>query len=151
MSKTEFKLKDYTTIISADQSILEIERMLVSCGASHIMKEYSGDGKILLISFRLNGIAFKIPSNWSGVYNKLYGMMKRCSARDAMANREAQAYRVAWRIVRDYIFAQLSMVMSEQAIPEQLMFGYAYNGKSTIFQVWIDDQKKLPAPKEEQQ
>lgn len=48
-----FKLKNYTTGICWDRTVLEVERMLVEFGATGIMKEYEEYGVVSALSFRI--------------------------------------------------------------------------------------------------
>lgn len=122
-----FKLKNYTTSVPAVKSLTEIEKLLVDFGASAIMKEYEKE-KISSISFKLNNNGFKLPANVEGVFRSMSNPRNRTDAK------LEQAERVAWRIIKDWLHAQLSIVASGQAQPEQVLLPYLYDGKQTLYE-----------------
>jgi hypothetical protein len=122
----EFKLKNYTTEVGATQSLQEIEKLLISFGASAIMKEYI-NGKISSISFKLKENGFKLPATVEGVYNTMPNPRNRSDAK------LLKAERIAWRIIKDWLHAQLSIVKSGQAEPEQVLLPYLFDGKQTLY------------------
>lgn len=126
---TKAKLKNYSTQVSASRSISQIEEILAKFGAEAIVKEYTADGRVQKLSFKLNDRAFKLPVNVRGVYQVMYGDKREYSGRDSMKRRDDQAYRVAWRILKDWIHAQLSLIHSGQAQPQEIFFPYMYDGK----------------------
>ena len=139
-------IKNYSTEVPADRSILEIERILTSFGAEAIMKEFTSDGKTHSLSFKFNNQAFKLPANIKGVKEVLYSGVKNYHGRDSMKKRDARAYRVAWRIIKDWIHAQLSLIASGQAEPGQIFLPYMFDGKRTLYEKYIED-KLLPEAK----
>lgn len=140
---SELKLKNYSTQVSVSKSIMEIEKILASFGADAIIKEYSGDGRVQKLSFKINEKVFKLPANVNGVKNVMYGDKKRYYGRDSMKHRDEQAYRVAWRIIKDWIYAQLSLISSGQANPQEIFLPYMYDGKKTLYQTFLDEGKFL--------
>lgn len=141
-----FKMKNYTTEISADKSILEIERLLTSFGAEMIIKEYTSDGRVHSLTFRLLNDAFKLPANVSGVKKILY-KKTRSHLSDGEKRREDRSYRVAWRIIKDWTHAQLSLIASGQAQPQEIFLPYMFDGKTTFFQRF-EAERLLPPKKE---
>ena len=149
MNLDKFKLKNYTTEIPADKSIFETEQMLAAFGASAVMKQYLSDGKIYSMSFKLGEKGFKLPANVQGVYDVLYAGKKERHGKDNMKNRDEQAYRVAWRIIRDWLHSQLSLIASGQAQPDEIMMPYTYDGKQTLYEAYKTGRLQLEAPKNE--
>lgn len=134
---------NYTTKIPAEKSISEIEQMLSLFGASAIMKEYSGDGKVKNLSFKLNNQGYQIPTNIQGVYKILYTEKRVLGKKDAMANRDKNAYNITWRIIKDWISAQLSIIASGQAQPDEVMLPYLFNGKKTMYQAYKEGKLQI--------
>ncbi|MCK4789788.1 MAG: hypothetical protein KAV87_38970 [Desulfobacteraceae bacterium] len=130
----KFKMKNYTTDISAERSILEIEKLLTLFGAIAIIKEYTADGRVISLTFKLQDEAFKLPANISGVEEILYKSSRSAHSGDRTKRREERSYRVAWRIIKDWTHAQLSLIASGQAQPKEIFFPYMFDGKRTIFQ-----------------
>lgn len=143
-----FKMKNYSTEVAAERSISEIEKLLALFGADAIIKEYTSDGKVHSLSFKIKNEAFKLPANVNGVKDILYSGRRGYSGRDSMKKREDRAYRVAWRIIKDWTHAQLSLIASGQAHPQEIFFPYMYDGKRTLYQTYVEG-KLLPQKKEE--
>lgn len=142
-----FKMKNYTTDISADRSILEIEKFLTLFGAAAIIKEYTLDGRVHSLMFKLVDDAFKLPANVNGVKEILYKSSRSAHSDDGAKRREERAYRVAWRIIKDWVHAQLSLVASGQAQPQEIFLGYMLVGNRTLFQKY-ESEKLLTAKRE---
>jgi hypothetical protein len=56
-----------------------------------------------------------------------------------------QAARVAWRIIKDWIEAQLALVESNQAVMAEVFFPYALEepqGEKTAFQVFEESKER---------
>lgn len=124
------KLKNYTTSVSVDKSIMEIERFLTMFGATHVMKEFLSDGTVKSLSFKIQNKGYKLPMNVEGV-EKI--MFKRSSL---TPNQRQQAYKTTWRIIRDWVHSQLSLLASGQAQPEEVLLPYLWDGKRTLYQAW---------------
>ena len=149
MNLDKFKLKNYTTEIPADKSIFEVEQMLASFGASAVMKQFLQDGKCYSMSFKLEDKGFKLPANAKGVYEVMYANMKERHGKNTMKNRDEQAYRVSWRIIRDWLHSQLSLIASGQAQPDEIMMPYTYDGKQTLYEAYKNGRLQLEAKKDE--
>lgn len=149
----KFRLKNYTTGVPADKSIMQIEKFLTEFQATAIMKEYTSDGKVRIICFKLNDIPYKLPLNIDGVKNALFQSNRRTSRVNGTKNREERAYRVACRILKDWIHSQLSLILSGQAQPDEIMLPYIYDGKKTLYDAYREKELSkfiLPEPKKEQ-
>lgn len=142
----KLKLISYTTNIKAEKSISEIEQLLAEFGANKIIKDYLSDGRVSGIAFQLNGKGFKLPNNQEGVFNILF--KNKSSRINGTKEREERAYRVSWRILREWIHAQLSLIASGQAEPEQALLPYMWNGKESFYDAVKKKDFQLEAPKE---
>lgn len=143
VTNKKFKMKNYTTEVPATKSIAEIEKILASFGASAIIKEYTTDGKVRSLSFKLGNEAFKLPANVNGVKEVMYAGRRNYHGRDSMKFREDKAYRVAWRIIKDWIHSHLSLISSGQAFPQEVFLPYMYDGKRTLYEKFVKDGKLL--------
>lgn len=132
------KIKNYTTNISAEKTIAEIEKLLAQFGASAIFKEYFSDGRVKSLSFKLENQGFKMPANINGVKEVLYSGKRSYHGKDSMKARDDRAYRVAWRIIKDWLHAQLSLIASGQAHPQEIFLPYLFNGEKTLYQAWTE-------------
>lgn len=128
-------LLNYTTIIEAEQTIGEIQKMLSGHGVTAMMTEYEGP-QVSSVSFKLDIdgriMAFKLPCNWRSVLEvfKKQGITQAKKHRDKSL--ENQAIRTAWRIILVWIEAQLALVEVHMATVPQIFLPYAImpNGKT---------------------
>jgi len=143
MNKFNFKLKNYTTSISAEKSINEIEFLLAGFGANKIVKDYDNNGKIISLVFQLDQKGYKLPANTEGVYAVVYGDKREAQNNTQEEARKKQAYDVSWRILKDWIHAQISIIASGQAQLDQVLLPYMFNGKRTLYDMYKSGHLEL--------
>lgn len=115
---------NYTTSIDCEKTIGEIQKCLVKHGAHKIVSDYQ-NGMPSAVTFCLtindNLIAFSLPANYSGVLKAMNADRKiprnKCTP--------AQAQRVAWRIVKDWVEAQMAIVEAQLADVAEVFLPYA--------------------------
>ena len=130
------KLLNYTTTIAPEKTVGEIQHKLAQAGASQIMHGYDDDRNLNELSFRIRTqfgeMAFRLPANIQAVEAILTRQFK---GRSQYASRE-QATRVAWRILKDWVEAQLALLQTGQVTIEQAFLAYAQNSKGeTLYEV----------------
>jgi len=133
---------NYTTSISAEKTLSEIQYKLAKAGVQAVMSEYGPDGVMSAISFRMDtthGIChFRLPANIEGVYESLDStkLPNRLKTRD-------QAVRVGWRILKDWIEAQLAIVEAGMAEMTEVFLPYAitHDGQ-TLYRMLSDSGMK---------
>lgn len=93
-------IKNYSTTVPAAQSVAEIVGALAAHGATRIQQDYDA-GKPVSIAFVIDtpaGLrAFRLPSSADRV--------KAVMSRQKVKTDDAQAERVAWRILRDWVLS----------------------------------------------
>jgi hypothetical protein len=104
--------------------MLEIQRMLARAGADSILLEYD-NGTPAALSFRLTiggqPVAFRLPA-------KAHAVLRVLSSDPQVPKRyrdPEHARRVAWRVIKDWLRAQLALVEAEQATLAEAMLPYA--------------------------
>lgn len=116
-------IKNYTSIVPADQSILQIERKLVEFGAMDIMKKYN-DGQVQSLSFRIiqNGqpLSFQLPVKIEPVIALFKKAAKNSLTAKQLDTIRQQATRTAWKNMHDWIIIQLTMIHLEQLDPVEV-------------------------------
>lgn len=132
------KLKNYSTEVAAEKSIAEIEKIITMFGAQAIAKEFSTDGRVRSLQFKIDEKIFKLPVNVNGVREVIFGGRRKYHGRDSMKNRDIRAYNVAWRILKDWIYAQLSLIVSGQAHPAEIFLPYLFDGQRTLYQAYTE-------------
>lgn len=140
---------NYTTDIAVEKTISEIEKMLVESGAENIFKNYDEKGNLQAIAFILNTsnrkLTFRLPMNHAGVLQTLknqsgefknyrYGRVRKVPL--SMVTQE-QASKVGWRIIKDWLEAQLALYFIQMVKVEEIFLPFMYNQKTgmTIFQM----------------
>ncbi len=132
-------LLNYSTQIQASKTVSEIQELLQKAKVKAVMTGYDADGVLSEISFRIETgygmLSFRLPANIDEVY-KVIAADPRIPR--GMRTRE-QASRVAWRIVKDWLEAQLAFVASKQVVFEQVFLPYAQNNQGeTVFETLRD-------------
>lgn len=140
---------NYTTQIPVEKTTGEIEKMLADSGAEKILKEYNKDGCLESISFIIGTskgkIPFKLPMNVKAVMqtiNNQTGEYKRTKYGQTRIIPKkfyddlGQAHRVGWRIIRDWLEAQLALYFLQMVKIEEIFLPYAYNMQTgkTLFE-----------------
>lgn len=124
--------------------------MLASVKASAMMIDYV-DGKPDAIAFKMikggQPIAFRLPANWQGILEA----MRRDKTVPRRLVCEDQARRVSWRVVRDWLRAQLTLIEAGASSIEEVMLPWAItNDGTTVGQRVLSGASgflALPAPR----
>lgn len=141
-----FKLK---TTIPAQKSVSEIIAMLAGARAKSVGQEFDQAGNIEAVRFVMpiagEDRLYTLPARTGCVYVKLKEMQGPRS-RTSDADLLKQAYMIAWRQLRAWVEAQLALVDTGMAKPQEVFFAYAYyNGKQTFFEKFEGQQLQLTA------
>jgi hypothetical protein len=119
-------LLNYSTSVSAARTVGEIQDKLAKAGARQILHEY-GDGVVTALSFRIQTrfgeMAFRLPANIDAVREVLRGHFPRSRAVwDKAPN-------VGWRILKDWVEAQLALIQTGMVTVEQVFLPYLQDDK----------------------
>jgi excinuclease UvrABC nuclease subunit len=133
-------LLNYTTEIAAEKSVSEIQRRLAQAGVSQVMHGYDHEGNLNELSFRIKtqfgDMAFRMPANVEAVQAILQRQFK--SGRSRFSSRE-HATKVAWRILKDWVEAQLALLRTGQVTIEQVFLAYAQNTSGqTVYEALVE-------------
>ena len=137
-------IKNYTTTISVNKTIGEIQGILSKHGATAIMTEYD-NGNVTGLSFKImtprGELGIRLPSNTDRVFQVLKNQRKNNNqVRDTFD----QANKVAWRIIKDWIDAQMAILETEMVEMEQIFLPYVLNNKGkTLYQEFKENQLLL--------
>jgi len=138
-------LLNYTTTVSADRTVAEIHKMLVGAGARQIMSTYNADSRPVGVAFAVEtalGLRhFHLPVRSDRVEAVL--LKQRVERR--FCNPQ-QAERVAWRIIKDWLEAQLAIIRAEMVTFDQVMLPYmATDGGQSMYELYREQQLALTA------
>ena len=136
---------NYTTKIDCDKTGQEIGKILSSHGAKGVLTEYDSlTQQISAISFKigLNGkdIGFRLPCDWRPVLKILENDSKIPRANKT----REQAVRTSWRIVKDWVEAQMALVETQMVTTEQVFLPYAVmNDGKTVSEKMLTGESPL--------
>lgn len=136
-------LLNYTTKIDIFTTLGQIQGMLVKNGAKKILQEYDDDGHISAVSFQINtpqGLqAVRLPANVEAVQRVLMKQKVKCDYE--------QSERVAWRIVKDWVEAQMAILESEMVTLSEIFLPYMTDGNgNTVYSLFASNALMLGAP-----
>lgn len=123
-------IKNYTTRISAGQTLQEIQKKLVAHGAKTFMIEYAlgePSGLCFLVPTKKGELSFRLPANVKQVRKVLEDQRVKSYIDYDMAAR------VAWRIIKDWVDAQL-VTIEEVFLPYMLVPG---EDKTTLYDAMV--------------
>lgn len=150
-------LLNYTTKIDPDKTAAEITRCLTRHGAQAIMTEYDpSTSYIVALSFKITvgdqSMGFKLPCDWKPVHAIMFPKSNRMIWNDARrrkleSDQQLQAVRTAWRIVKDWVEAQMALVETKMVSTQQVFLPYAVmrDGR-TLAEHVSEDPKFLLGP-----
>jgi hypothetical protein len=135
---------NYTTQIASDKTIAEIQRALARSGARSILSEFDDQGDIVSVSFQImvDGelLGFRLPAEWEPILT----ILKNDPQVTPKLRTPEQARRVAWRIIKDWIEAQLAIIETKMVKPEQAFLPYMLtNTGQTIYETFVNNPHNL--------
>ena len=136
-------IKNYTTKVPANRSIQEIQDALVKNGATGFLLEYEkGTGRIKALKFIIEldnrQLPFQLPVDWRAFQQALK------KDRVTRWNDEDYCYRVAWRVIRDWIMAQMALFETQMVSVPQIFLPYAMNKNGeTLFETMAKNPSLL--------
>lgn len=150
-------IMNYSTVVPPERSIGEITSLLIRKGARSITQDFYDDGRVKAVSFvmAVGGVPtrFVLPANTTGVAGVMMAEKPFNSSRSKVTRDQyrqkmmAQAEWVAWRILKDWVAAQMALIESGQAQAAQVFLPYATESSGrTFYELFVENnQKQLPA------
>jgi len=136
-------LLNYTTTVDANRTVAQIQDILRAHGAKSVLIKYDSEGLIESLSFQAitprGEFAIRLPIDPAAVLLVL--------ARNNVPRKyqeKAQAVRIAWRIIKDWIEAQMALLEAEMVDLEQIFLPYigTKDGK-TIYDKFLGQRREL--------
>lgn len=134
---------NYTTTIEAYKTVSEIENILVKHKATSIMKNYNGEAiesLSFLVDVGYNQIPIKMPAKVNECLKVLQNEKKKNSK--VKATRE-QAERVAWRILKDWVEAQMALLDINMVKMEEVFMPYIVDKTGQTLFEKLEEQRFL--------
>lgn len=135
-------IKNYTTSITVEKTMMEIEKILANHGATHIFKMYDNEGRPVALAFKAQvgdqHIAFKLPMEEQNILIVFKQQIKTGKMPKRYWEDIEQARRTGWRIIKDWIDAQMALVEIHVAKFEEIFLPYMYDEKKdkTLYQLF---------------
>lgn len=135
---------NYTTKIDAWKTCNEVQQILSRHKISHFSIRNEGSYPVALaftIDFKGQPMNFLLPCNHEGV---LACLKKHRKVPNSSKNSE-QALRTSWRIIKDWVEAQLAIVEAELATIQEVFLPYLINnsGETLASKILNGDGMKL--------
>ena len=128
-------IANYTSSVAPTKSVNEITEMLVKAGARGIATEYD-DGHVIALTFALvfdgDTYHYTLPVHVDRVLATL-----RAQKVDRRFLNLDHAERVAWRILRDWVRAQMAIIATEMVTAPQIFLPYMRTSTGgTVYNNW---------------
>lgn len=120
-------LYKYTTTVEAAKTAEEILRILIAHGARSIRIDYGHDGSVEALAFKVvtatGEPAFRLPVDADAVLKVLDSQYRKGLIPRRYVDK-AQAVRVAWRILKDWVAAQMAIIETTMVSMEEVFLPY---------------------------
>jgi hypothetical protein len=138
-------LLNYTSTVPVGRTIGQVQGLLVEAGARQVMTSYDDFGRATGIGFTVQTAhgprTFMLPVN----SDRVEVVLKRDKVPPRYSTPE-HAERVAWRIVKAWVEAQLAIIRTEMVTLDQVMLPYMRGDDGrTVYELYVDRQLALPA------
>lgn len=132
-------IANYTTTVDALKSVGEIQGMLVGHGAKSILINYK-NGAAESLSFIIVSPYGDIPIRLPVLPEAVLRVMKKDGVPWRYRTYE-QAVKVAWRIAKDWVRAQMAILETEMVTIEQIFLPYmVLKEDKTLYEAMVDHQ-----------
>ena len=138
-------LLNYTTTVPVSRTIGQIQGLLVEAGARSILTNYDTVGRPVGIAFAVETIVGLRQFTLPVAVHRVEAVLKREKVPPRYRTPE-QAERVGWRILKDWVEAQLAIIRTEMVTLDQVMLPYMHGGDGrTVWELFSDHQLALGA------
>jgi hypothetical protein len=137
---------NYTTAIDPLKTLGEVHVLLAKHGARQILTDYD-EGMPCGVSFSLKARGdehgYHLPVNAAAVLRTLEALNEqgRMAPRYVSAQ---QAARVAWRIIKDWLEAQLAIVQTNMVALDEVFLPYLLVDGATLYNTLVERHYLLP-------
>lgn len=133
-------LKNFTTSIPIDKTIMEIEQILQRMGVSRVFKMYN-DGKITALAFAIirdgKELPFKLPMQDDKILVAFQNAVRKGNLPKRYMVDKEQASRTGWRIIKDWVDSQMALIEINTVKVEEVFLPYLFNPieNKTLFEI----------------
>ena len=136
---------NYTTTVDSFKTVSEIEHILVKHNAKSIMKNYDGES-ITGLSFLIDTGVQQIPVRLPVKVDECLEVLKKEKKNSPRSNIKAtmeQAERVAWRILKDWVEAQMALLDIQMVRFEEIFLPYIETGNGQTIYEGLEEKQFL--------
>jgi hypothetical protein len=143
-------LLNYTTKVPAMTTIAQIQQILVKHGATDTLTQYE-NGRVKSLTFKVNTpqgpLAITLPADVAATQR----VLRRSAPRSLCT--EDHARDVAWRIIKDWVEAQMALLETEMVSMAEIFLPYVVTDdgrtmfnrlKDTRYQIPQDTERRNP-------
>lgn len=126
------KLPKYSTNVHWEKTINEIQAILRKSGASKIIFDYDAELPVNITfcyPFKNETMYFSLPLRFNGI--------SRLMKERGVPGGDNQAINIAWRIMKDWILAQLAFTDAEVAELSEVFLPYAITKSGETMYEWV--------------
>jgi hypothetical protein len=144
---------NYSTTVPASRTMAEVQDILVRAGADAVATRYVDHqpvGVTFMLATPAGTQSFALPVNVDAVHKILVeqskaGQLGRKIPKKVVTSRE-HATRVAWRVAKDWLLAQLAIIEAGMVNLDQVMLPYLLvEGSTTLYDQY--QARALETPK----
>lgn len=132
------KIKNYTTTIDPHKTVGEIVMLLSLAGARQVGTEYSEEQKPVAITFTMSGFSTENAAYYR-VFPDVDGVFAVLNDQPGLSRPSKtveHAEKVAWRILKDWLDAQLAFIQAQKARMEQVLLPFLVTGNGkTLYEL----------------
>lgn len=137
-------LLNYTTTVSVTKTSAEVAQILAKAGARQVLTEYGPAGQPVGVAFAIDtptGLQrYHLPVDVGAIQ----GVLKADRKIAPRYKTAEHAERVGWRILKDWLEAQLAIIESQMVTFDQVMLPYmASPDGRTVYDLYLDQQLAL--------
>jgi hypothetical protein len=152
----DMPILNYTTTIDAHKTLGEIQKRLTQHGARRLLLDYDEDGDPVALSFQImvrgEPFHYRLPCRHHQVLALLAKEPRPEGTRPRKLKTESQALRVAWRILKDWIEAQLAIVEASLVELPEVFLPYAITPTGeTVYEQISRQGYLLPGPRQNEE
>lgn len=143
-------LLNYTTTVASEKTAATIAQILAGAGARSVLTEYARAGEV---AGRPCGLAFSLEGP-TGVHQyrlpvdiaAVEGVLKRDRSIAARFKTREQAERVAWRILKDWVEAQVAIIATRMVAADEVFLPYMLVAPDvTVYNAFLEERLALGA------
>ena len=139
---------NYTTSVPVTRTLAEVQHMLAEHGADAVAVRFT-DKQPVGVSFTLATAhgprAYTLPVNVAGVHRLLIEQHRARRGVQRAQTTPEHAARVAWRVLKDWLAAQLAIIDARMASLDQVMLPYLHaepGSDRTLYELFQEREQR---------